>query len=355
MQRANDARGLRFLPKLASIITVGVISAAIAYQATAQTVYTDPVGFITLNATNGPNGLSYLGLSMTQVPVFRGALNAAPSGTAIPLTGLVAGSYTQATINAIGNPQFYIEDVNSNNAAGFGFSDDIVSNDANNVYTANNDSSVFANGDAVKIYPHWNFNSVFGATDTVVPLTSSTTPSLADQITLYNPVNGQSAIYYYRTGKGWRYTSNVTIDCGATTLYSDQGIILSRVSGSDTNAGFLLVGGVKVLKTQVPVYTGVNLPAEVYAYSVTLTNSGLYTGSVATGLGGSTTPSLADQVTILTGPNAGVYYYRTGKGWRYTSNVTIDAGNTPLTMGTGFLINRLPTNGSFTWTATAPY
>ena len=57
MQRATNARGLRFLPKLAFITTVALVSAAISYQATAQNVYTDPVGFITLSVV--ASGYSY--------------------------------------------------------------------------------------------------------------------------------------------------------------------------------------------------------------------------------------------------------------------------------------------------------
>jgi len=355
MQRANDARGLRFLPKLAFITTAAVISAAIAYQATAQSVYTDPVGFITLSATNGPNGVSYIGTSMTQVPVFRGAVSAAPSGTAIPLNGLVAGSYTQNVIGSVANNAFFIEDVNSNNSAAYGFVDDIVSNDANNVYTANNDSSVFANGDNIKIVPHWTFNAVFGASNQNIPLTATTSPSTADNIIIYNPVTKGETAYYYRTGKGYRNTSSATIDAGATTLYFDQGIILERIASSDTNANFQLVGGVTIGVTQVPIYTGGNLPSEIYASSVTLTNSGLFTGNTATGFVPSTSPSSADQVQILTGPYAGAYYYRTSKGWRNTTSATVDAGSTPLAIGTSFVINRLSSAGSFTWDEPAPY
>ncbi len=50
MQTARYPRGLRFLPKVVLITTVGLISAAIGFQASAQitNVYTAPVGFITL-------------------------------------------------------------------------------------------------------------------------------------------------------------------------------------------------------------------------------------------------------------------------------------------------------------------
>jgi len=326
-----------------------------AYQASAQVnVYTDPVGFITLNATNGPSGTSYIGTSMTQVPVQRGAIGT-PSGTAIPLTGLTAGTYTQAVIGGVASAQFFIEDVNSNNPAGYGFIDDIVSNDANNIYTANNDSTAFASGDSVKIYPHWTINAVFGAANTVANLTPSTSPGTADDIDIFNPVTKGTTTYYFRTGKGWRNATSAIIDCGQIPLYIDQGIILARNPAGDTNTAFQLVGGVKIGQTQIPVYTGVNLPSEVYASSVTLTNSGLFTGNNATGFTPSLSPGTADNVVILTGPSAGTYYWRTGKGWRNATSAIVDAGPTPLALGNSFVIQRLTSSGTFTWVAPAPY
>ncbi len=43
-----------------------------------------------------------------------------------------------------------------------GLFDDVVSNDAVNVFTANNDSANVAGATLYKVYPHWTIGTVFG-------------------------------------------------------------------------------------------------------------------------------------------------------------------------------------------------
>jgi len=62
----------------------------------------------------------------------------------------------------------------------------------------------------------------------------------------------------------------------------------------------------------------------------------------------------ADTLNILTGPYTGIYYWRSGHGWRSSLSVSADAGPTPLPMGGSFVISRSQA-GTFTWTEPAPY
>jgi hypothetical protein len=366
MQQAQHARGWNFLPKLTFVITIGLITAATGFQARATDVFTDPVGFITLTAegTAGPGSpaYSFLGLGMTQIPALRGVATAV-SGPAVAITGLTA---TQFNAGPLG-PLFYVEDVNSNSAF-VGFTDDIVSNDANNVYTLFNDSVQIAANDNYKIYPHWTIAAVFGATDQAG--LQQGTGTTADQIQIQNPnVAGQPlATYYYNnvTSKtltpGWRSPSSGNTDVSLTPLYIDQGVLIGRQVS--TNLTYLLVGGVKVGPTLIPLGGTNNFAGNVYATStMTLSNSHLYTDgnpddSLVAGTG-----TTADQVLVHNDVTGGLttYYYNnvTSKtltpGWRSPSSGNTDQSGATIPMGAFVLIELQSGRPGFNWAEPAPY
>jgi uncharacterized protein (TIGR02597 family) len=360
MQRANYARGLRFLPKVATIITVGLISASIAYQASAQVnVYTDPVGFITITAegTSGPGSspaLSFWGLGMTQIPALRGAVTAV-SGQAVAVGGLTAGQFNAGPRGNL----YYIEDVNSN-SANAGLTDDILSNDANNVYTEFSDPIVV--GDNVKIYPHWTISSVFGPQDQAGLLQGAA--GSCDEILIQNPVSQLYSTYYYATATkslsaGWKSTAGGNTDYSTLPIYQDQGLLISRVVS--TNLAYQLVGAVKLGATQIPLLTNNNFAANVYAAStITLANSGLYTDGNATdsfvaGSAGST-----DEILIHNDATGlySTYYYATATkslsaGWKSTAGGNTDQSQTILPLGSTVLIEMK--HPGFIWKEGAPY
>ncbi len=153
MQRVQHARGWSFLPKATFIITLGLITAATGFKASAVDVFTDPVGFITITAegTAGPGSSpanSFLGLGMTQIVANRGAITAI-SGNDITVNG--APTANQFAVGPQG-PLYFIEFLDG---AHPGLQDDVVSNSATDVFTANNDSAAIAGAATYKIYPHW--------------------------------------------------------------------------------------------------------------------------------------------------------------------------------------------------------
>src|ERR1035438_7164070 len=109
MQQVQHARGSSFLPKLTFVITLGLITAATGFKASAVDVFTDPVGFITLTAegTAGPGSpaYSFLGLGMTPILANRGAITTI-SGNDITVNNTLTAN--QFVTGAEG-PQFYIE------------------------------------------------------------------------------------------------------------------------------------------------------------------------------------------------------------------------------------------------------
>jgi uncharacterized protein (TIGR02597 family) len=364
MQRANYARGLRFLPKVAVVTTVGLISAAICYQAAAQVnVYTDPVGFITLTSTG--NGFSYLGIGMTQIPAARGLVTSV-SGNAVGISGLTAGQYNTVLAGGVQVPAFYLEDTTSNYVYQ-GLSDDILSNDANNVYLSSSVAGLINVGDNFKIMPHQTLNTVFGTSNQNQVVYGSNTLAEADNIIVWNPVTQSTATYYYRSqgSIGWRSaTAGSTVDAGNTPLYVDQSVELQRKQVTGTNVNFQVVGAVKLGPTITSVPGG--SPANSYVYignmmatSVELTNLNLYTGIPTTGVFGSNTLAESDNVIIwnpLTQSTATYYYRAQGSiGWRTaTQGSTVDAGTNVLPIGTVFEIQHKVAS-PFNWTIPAQY
>jgi uncharacterized protein (TIGR02597 family) len=350
---------LRFLPKVATIITVGLISAAIAYQASAQVnVYTDPVGFISLGVQG--SGYSFLGLGMTQVPVLRGAISATAGQQVTLNSTLTPGQYNPTnTVGAATDPSYFIEYTSGVDA---GIMDDIVSNDAAAVYTTVADG---ANpGDTFKIYPHWTIGQVFGAAD-AAGLQGGSTSSSADNILVWNPVTQTPATYWYKNagaigGTGWRAGAATSVNAANAVLYIEQGFdILRRVSG---NLSVQLVGGVKLSNTVSLIYgPGYTFAGNVEAAGIPLSVTGLYTGSDSTGLHGGSTSSSADNVLIWNPATQTptTYWYKNagaigGTGWRAGAATSVDASTNqiPLT-GVAKVLRRV--SGDFEWTIPAQY
>jgi uncharacterized protein (TIGR02597 family) len=347
---------------------VGLISAAIAYQASAQVnVYTDPVGFITLTAegTSGPGSspaLSFWGLGMTPIVALRGVITSSTSNQ-IGIAGLTAGAFNPGPQGNL----YYIEDIGSNNTAVIGVSDDVVANDANFVYTLANDG--FAVGDQVKIYPHWTLASALGATDAAGLQPGSATT--ADQVLVQNPNTQLYATYYYATasksiGAGWKKSGGGNTDYSQLPLYQDQGILISRQQS--TNLSVQLVGAVKLGNSAIPLIGNASAPylnfgANVYASSATtLGLSKLYTDGNSTDSFVAGSATTADQVLIHNDATGlyNTYYYATasksiGAGWKQSGGGNVDASGTPIALGANILIKLQAGHDGFNWQSPAPY
>jgi len=354
MQRVQHARGWSFLPKVTFIITLGLITAATGFKASAVDVFTDPVGFITLTAqgTAGPGSspaYSFLGLGMTSIVANRGAISAI-AGNDITVNNTLTPAQFAVGPNG---PLFYIEFLDGANP---GLTDDVVSNSATDVFTSGNDASAIAGAATYKIYPHWTLNSVFGSTDTA-DLDPAT-----DLILIQNPLTQAFSTYFYSKGSkslgtGWRQNGQGSTDVGQTPLYNDQGVLISRANSS--NVTFQLVGGVKLGPTIIPLSGTNNFSGNVYASSaLVLSNSGLFTDGV-------NTDSLVPAVDLVLIHNDAAGSFNTyffskgskslGTGWRQNGQGATDEGGTQIPLGAQLLIQLAPGNGGFNWKSPAPY
>ena len=123
-----------------------------------------------------------------------------------------------------------------------------------------------------------------------------------------------------------------------------------------------LLGQVKLGKTLIPVETDLNINANVYPAALTLASSGLHTGNDATGVHGGASASTADQVLIFNPQTQlfDAYFFKTSglgaPGWKKDgASPLVDAGNTPIGIGTSIVINRLEAFGQFDWSVDQPF
>jgi len=355
MQRVQHARGWSFLPKVTFIITLGLITAATGFKASAVDVFSDPVGFITLTAEGtGGSGLSFLGLGMTQIVAVRGTV------TGIATTDITVGNtLTQSAFNTgPEGPAYFIEFLNG---AHPGLTDDVVSNSTTDIITANNDATAAAGATLYKVYPHWTLASLFGLHNSA-GLQGATTAGAADNVIIPNQSSQGFASYFYYTGSkhgGPNWEDSANNDAANVRIPIDQGFLVQRVVG--TNLTVMLVGGVKLGVTSIPIGGTNTFVGNVYASSATtLSTSGLLTGNPATGLVGGTTAGGADNVLIHNDVTGGYtqYFFYTGSkhgGPNWEDSANNDATNVQIPLGANVLTVLQPGHNGFQWAAPAPY
>jgi hypothetical protein len=93
------------------------------------------------------------------------------------------------------------------------------------------------------------------------------------------------------------------------------------------------------------------------AGTLTLGNSGLYTGNNTSGLVGAGKASNADEVQIWNGSTLRRYFYKTGSGgngWRLSSNLKSDASSTQIRNGSSIYVIRKNGRPAFNWKIQQP-
>lgn len=338
------------------------MTAPLLQTASADTATTDPVGFVTMNisGTGGttPKKISFKSLGLTQPVVYQGSAETVSVGNKT-LTDNEA-TWTADQFNGA-NGLYYVEIVRpagqQTAAPGEGTTYDIASTSAKTLTTVQALASNLVNGAVFKIRKHWTIASVFGAANTA-GLGSGDDSSTADQVQIWtnNGVGAGFASYYYQVapgfagGEGWRSAGNVFADAGATPIYPDDGLVITRINSANVNV--VVMGAVKTGQTSVPIQSGVNILSNVYAAPMTLASSGLQGSGIATGDDSTT----ADQVQIWNGTGYSSYYYQIaptfagGNGWRSAGNVFDDAGSTPIPVGSSIVI-RHTFGSAFNWVA----
>jgi uncharacterized protein (TIGR02597 family) len=334
-------------------LTAACVGTCVAFAATSlfaqTTATTDPVGFITLNVAGtggaGQSALSLVGLGLTRTVEYQGAAESFGTNT---LTDNDA-TWTDNQFNGA-NGAYFVEIV-SGAAAGTTYDISATTAASKTITTSQNLAAGIAAGVNFKIRKHWTIASVFGPANEGG--LQGGTSSTADQVLLYNGSTYDT--FYYSTGgltgTGWRKAGAGAADQAGVVIYPEEGVLTLRKQSA--GVGLVVMGAVKTGQTSIPVFAGLNVLGNIYAASMTLADSGLYTGSSTTGVLGGTS-STADQVLLYNGATYDTYYYSTGgltgTGWRKAGSGATDFSATVIPVGSSLLIQR-KAGTPFNWVA----
>lgn len=239
MQRAYAPRGLRFLPKLAIIITVGMITAVASYQAAAVDVFTDPVGFYQLPMQT--NSDTFVSMPFSQIPAARGAVGSVALPNVITVSGSPGYSIGQwSTPSTPGNfMPFYVYMVSGASA---GATYTITNNDASTLRVITSPTGLeslgsVAPGDLFQIIPFWTLGTAFPSScvvaSTVLPPKQNTQVLFPD-LTTANKNLTPSAFYYF-FNNAWRKLNVAnTSNFNDVVILPDQYVIVRQNNNATT-------------------------------------------------------------------------------------------------------------------------
>jgi uncharacterized protein (TIGR02597 family) len=330
-------------------LAAGILLVSVTSALAQTTATTDPVGFITLDVAGYSGGatsaISFKGLGMTRAVEYQGSAETVGTNTLVDNEA----TWTDNQFNGV-NGAYFVELTSGTNA---GSTYDIQTTTAGTktITLAQNLGAGTTAPVTFKVRKHWTIATVFGPNNEGGLSGGSVTS--ADQILIYNGTTYDT--YYYQTiglgGVGWRKGGSPSVDVSSTVLFPEEGLVIKRKQATATN--IVLLGSVKTGQTSIPVAPGTNIVSNVYAASMTLSSSGLYTGNSSTGVAGGSTTS-ADQVLIWNGTTYDTYYYQTlglgGVGWRKAGAPSVDASASVIPVGISMVIKRKIATG-FSWIA----
>jgi len=328
---------------LFSVVSVGTVVAQ-------STVSTPIVGFTTLpirGKTGVNNSLSYISLNLARPKAFAGVVGTKSlNGSGQTVITFSSSLFSANQFNSVTNKHFFQIKSGGND----GLISEIVGTDANSITIADNLDQVLENNTTgFEISPYWTLATAFPSG---AGLKTGTSASLADTVTIIDPVTGTGNSYFYSSSANqWRRGS---VDSSSVIIPPGAGIMVTRKDTTDV--GVVISGQVRTGPTQADIAAAPSSGAR-FSYianpypiaSKTLAQSGLYTGSASTGVVGGTSATLADNVIIVdpaTG-TANSYFYNTSVGqWRRGST---DSSNVTIPDGAALIISRKANRGAFEW------
>ena len=334
-------------PNFTPLAAAAILLAAIAPSFAQTTATTDPVGFMTLTVAGGTGSTAALtvkSLGLTTPVAYQGVAETADGTGSSSAANILIDTdaptsplgYAISPAPSTANP-YYLE-ITSGTAAGTTY--DVSSISGTTITLAQNLASTVAAPVSFKLRKHWTLGTVFQPTD----LTAGTVLT-ADTVSIYSATTASYDTYYYRTGQGWRKTTDGVTDAGPTPIYPDDALVVSRKNAAAVPV--VVTGSVKTGQTSFPIATGLNILSNPYAAAMTLSSCGIYNAGDPSHSISAGTVLNADQVQLFNGSGYDLYYYRTGQGWRKTTDNVTDAGPTPIPAGAAILVKR---NGApFNW------
>ena len=340
--------------KKTNLFAVLALAATPAFLHAQTTNFSDIVGYTTLNVrgkTGSANAFSYIALNVHRPVAYRGVVGTKSLNGSGQSVLSVASTFTANQYAGALN-KHYVRVTSGSNT---GLISEVVSNDASSITVADNLDAVLQNGvTAFEIRPYWTLATAFPAGAGLKAGTSSTA---ADNVTIIDPATGTGNSYFYNSSVSqWR---RGTTDSSSVIIPPGSGIMVTR---KDAAAVAIQISGEVITSSVLADVAGGTASAQKFTYvanpypvaSVTLAQSGLYTGNSATGVVGGTSATAADAVTIFD-PNTGTglsYFYNTSASqWR---RGTTDSSNVTIPEGAAVMITRKANRGAFEWYIPSP-
>lgn len=326
-------------------------SFALATTLLAQsTVSTPIVGFTTVpvrGKTGVNNTLSFISLNLSRPKAFSGIVGTKSlNGSGQTVITFSTSLFTANQFNASTNKHFFQVKSGGND----GLVSEVVATTSSSITLADNLDPVLDNGiTSFDITPYW---TLVTALPNGAGLKAGTSATVADTVTIIDPVSGVGNAYFYNSSAGqWRRGST---DSSHVIIPPGGGIMVTRKDSSQVNvqiAGQVRTGPVQADISAAPSsgarqsYVANPFPLN----SKTLAQSGLYTGNASTGVVGGTTATTADNVIIID-PATGVantyFYSTTANQWRRGGT---DSSTVTIPDGAAVIISRKANRGAFEW------
>jgi hypothetical protein len=344
------------------------VAALLTSSAFAQTVATDPVGYVTIIVNGSPDGTATaytpLSLSLENVVLASGALSEAPTSAVLTNSSASYIPSAFAGTDASGNATHYLQFTTG------GLIADIIANDATTITTGGDLTGLASSGDGYAVKKHSTLADIFGVANEA-GLEGGGDFTASDQVFIMSSDGaGSFATYYYQIdptapsnflgGSGWRTVGNTSTDQSNVVVGPDDGILIARATPGDVE--FVVTGSVNAVDHKRDLPAGFSLVAYPYPVDVTLDDSNIYTGSNGYVSGGDFSSS--DTIFVL-GSN-GIYttYYRQtdptapsnflgGSGWRTVGNTSTDQGAVVIPAGSSIIIQHK--GSGLAWSDAKPY
>ena len=331
----------------------------------AQTVSTDPVGYVTLTINGSPDGttpaFTALSVGMQNAAVVTGSI--ASDATSAVLTDSNASNTTNAyaATDAAGNGSYFLQITSGANE---GLICDILSNDATTYTTGTDLTGIVSAGDTYVIKAHVTLADIFGAANSVGFRSGG--DSLSSDLVFIMSTDGVGSYstYYYQTddfgflgGNGWRVVGDSNTDMSNVVVGPDDGIMISRSATGNLNT--VVSGNVNTVDHKRTLPNGLSLVSYPFPVAVTLDDSGIFDANNGYVTDGDSLSS--DIVYVISSSGTfSSYYYQTdnfgflgGTGWRAVGDANTDVGSTEITAGSSVVV--LHRGSGLTWSDAVPF
>lgn len=263
-------------------LLVGLASLAALVGVQAQSAVTDPVGYITAsiapNTAGSASGAdSLVAPTLVQKVEFSGSTSVAPAAK-------VATFASGVPVIAAADANLYYLEIKSGAQAGW-WSSLLGATTATTVNLENDFPAGLAANTEVVIRRHNTLGSFLGANSPGLR-TIDENNTAPDRVIILDPVTQVSSQYVYSTaffGPTPGFYNEVTEALANNKIiFPGTGVIIRRLSTGDKN--IVVVGYVKTTPTQVDIEKGDNILEAQLATGTSFANSGLDSGSGATGV-----------------------------------------------------------------------